>query len=131
MPTWIEALTEYCWRTPPKDTVQWNAKNFLVSGPIVKVKFGGRTKESEVYPNGRPGVYCLKEQFKVFPNEDRHFDLHTGKPTKSIVYNIPIELIIELIENFNGIDGILYAALNHEERKKTARQGPKKIAATS
>ncbi len=113
MPKWNEQCEEYFW---------WVDSNCKVSGPIIKVKFGGATRESQVYPNVRPGCYSLKEQFNVFPNKDRHFDLHTGKPTKSVIYGIDLETIMKLIENFSGIDSIIYAAIHNAECQKSTKQ---------
>jgi len=118
MPTWRKDHQEYYWL---------NNEECIVSGPIIKVKFGGTTRDSEVYPNLRPGCYSLKKQFTVFPNKQRHFDLYTDKPTKSVIYGIDIETIMRIIELFSGIDDIIHTAIKsalqkpHQKKSQTTK----------
>lgn len=122
LPTWVKTVNKYFWENPPENIEKSNAKNFQVFGPIVQVNFGGWFKKSDVYPNPRPKGHTLNEKFRVLPNKKQCFNLHTRNPYKSIIYQIEIETIMKLIENFSGIDSIIYAAIRNAECQKAAKQ---------
>lgn len=126
-PTWLSEINEHCWETPPEKVVKWNAKDFLVSGPLICVKYGGWFKTPWVAP---PRGSYKSQKAKVYTNNDdfyndsRYFDLHLDDssmgavtPVKTIMRKIEMGTIIQLIKNFDKIEHMLSAANSANRRE--------------